>query len=132
MHNVAVAAGVDVGICDWARRVLSSANRKPLKEVVAELLAAPGKVGRAILEAEPAFCANILSLRVPVAHGNAGSRRTLSHAQRHRHDQALRWVVRCLLVGELLDDPAEAQRRVLSKESFKFAVRRLADPEGAD
>lgn len=130
--SAATAAEVDAGVLDWASRVLASANRKPLKEVVAELLAATGNVGRAILDGESDFCANIISLRVPVAHGNAGSRKELSHAQRHRHDQALRWVVRCLLVGELLDDHAEAQRRVLSKESFKFAVRRLADPEGTD
>ena len=130
--DAATAAGVDAAILDWARRVLASKNEKPLKEVVGDLLDAAGEAGRAILDAEPDFCANIVSLRVPVAHGNAGSRRTLSEAQQHWHDQALRWVVRCLLVGELLDDHADAQRRVLAKESFKFAVRRLADPEGTD
>lgn len=130
--DAATAAGVDAAILDWARRVLASNNEKPLKEVLSDLLDAAGEAGRAILDAEPDFFANIVSLRVPVVHGNAGSRRTLSQAQQHRHDQALRWVVRCLLVGELLDDHAEAQRRVLAKESFKFAVRRLADPEGTD
>lgn len=130
--NPATKDGVDTGVLDWAHRVLDNANKKPLKELVVELLDATGEVGRAILDAEPVFCANIVSLRVPVAHGNTGSRRQLSHAQRHRHDQALRWVVRCLVIGELLDDHAEAQRRVLSKESFKFAVRRLADPKGTE
>lgn len=132
MLSAATAGGVDADVLDWARPVLTAANRKPLKYVVGELLEAAGEAGRAILDAEPDFCANIVSLRVPVAHGSAASRRRLSQAQQHRHDQALRWVVRCLLVGELLDDHLEAQRRVLAKASFQFAVRRLADPDGTD
>lgn len=130
--GAAAATGVDQGILDWARRVLAVANRKPLKEVVADLLDAAGDVGRAIVEAEPDFCANIVSLRVPVAHGNARSQRRLSYAQQYRHAQSLRWVLRCILVGELLGDHPEAQRRVMAKESFRFDVRRLADPEGWD
>lgn len=57
--DAATAAGVDAAILDWARRVLASNNEKPLKEVLSDLLDAAGEAGRAILDAEPDFFANI-------------------------------------------------------------------------
>lgn len=130
--DAATDAGVEPDDLEWAESVLKVANSKPLKQMMTELLVASGGVGEAILAVEPDFCTNVVRLRVAVAHGNANGRAELSHAQRFRHDQALRWVVRCFLVGELLGDQGEAQRRTLDKESFKFAVRRLADPEGTN
>jgi len=130
--EAATKAGVDPADLEWAERVLKNANSKPLKRRLEELLEASGDVGREILAVEPEFCGEVVGLRVAAAHGNATSRAKLSHAGRFRHEQALRWVVRCFLVGELLGDHAEAQRRTMVKESFKFAVRRLADPEGTD
>lgn len=86
-------------------------------------------MGSTIIEAAPNVTSNLARLRSAVAHGDADEP-ALSHVQRFSHEHALRWVIRVLLLGELLGDRPEAVRRALGREDFRFTVRRLADPDG--
>lgn len=129
--DAAVQRGVEDGIKTWAERVLKASNYKPLHERLSELVAASGSVGTAILTAAPEFAQNLVRLRTGAAHGGAAPT-TLSHVERYWHEQALKWVIRTQLIGELIEESAQIQQRVTERESFKFAMRRLADPGGTD
>lgn len=131
MIDAATRVQIDPSIVSWARRVLQSANYKPLRERVQDLLDGSGEVGQAVAAAESDFARNVVELRTGFAHGDGDVSR-LTHPQRFWHERVLRWVIRCILIGELIEDPREAQRRAAQNQAFEFAVRRLADPEGND
>ena len=110
----------------WATNVLRSRNDKPLSRKIDDLVRTTGAVGDAVLKADERFGATASAARAGVSHG--GSDKTLDSTGRYWYGQALRWVTRASLLGELLDDASDAQRRVVEREAFLHTVAKIGAP----
>lgn len=107
----------------WAERILMGRNDKPLKQLIEELLADLGTLGRMVLEQDSTFARTAAAARARVSHpGGAGG---LSTAQRHWYGEALSWLVRAALAVEAglpLDAVVE---RVIQHGNFEQVVEKL-------
>lgn len=110
------AANVEDPTIEWAIRVLRDKNYKRLGTQLDELLDATGAVGAAIREADPKFTRNATKLRSTVSHG--GASRSSPVEQRYWYGEILRWTVRARILMLLLDDPADAQSRIATRDPF--------------
>lgn len=126
------ASGLPTQDIEWATRVLQSRNDKPLWRKIADLLDSSGRVGSAVLAADPSFARSAVAMRVGVSHGGAGS--PAEPAYRFWSTQVLRWSVRARILMELLGDADAAQERVAGRHGFRAAVERLAEarPDAID
>lgn len=120
--QAAAEAGVPEEYLLWAKRVLTSANGKRLRQAVEELLVDAGAVGAALLASSDDAPALFASARTGVSHGGVEAGAPLS---RYWLGQALTWVLRVHLVREVRVPPQGVERFVLSKPSFKQAVASL-------
>ncbi len=115
-------SGVAEEHVEWAKRVLSSANNKRLRQLVEELLRDAGAVGTALLAAGGDVPSVFASARTGVSHGGAASNDALA---RYWLGQALTWVLRMHLVRELGVPPRRVESQVLAKPSFKQSLDSL-------
>lgn len=125
--DAATAAGVQEEHVQWAKRVLTNANSKRLRQLVEELFLDAGKVGAVLLSAAEDVPRLFASARTGVSHGGATGQDALS---RYWLGQALVWVLRMHLVREMGVQPARVEEQVLVKPSFKRcleSIRALAD-----
>jgi hypothetical protein len=118
------SAQIDAAVVDWASKVLRSRNDKPLGRKIEDLVAATGTVGEAVRAADPDFAATTAAARTGVSHGGATG--ALDSVGRFWYGQVLTWIVRAMLLMELLGDPDEAQRRVVERTPFQRSLKEIA------
>jgi hypothetical protein len=122
------AADVRQEVSEWVARLIDGRNDKPLAGRIEDLVLSTGRVGEAVLAADPGFALAVTRARVGVSHGGVGSakRKNLDPVDRYWLGQVLRWVVRARLMMELLDEPEVAERLVVERHSFQLAVDKVA------
>jgi hypothetical protein len=114
----------------WALSVIGgSRNDKSLREKVLDLLGLAGPLGDRLLAAAPNFPRNVSRSRGKVSHSTAGS-------EKHRfvrlcYELLLRWIVRVVIISELLDpdDRLSFQRAAAERRSFLMVLERLDSAE---
>ncbi len=125
--EAAATNNVDDDVVRWARAVLAGRNDKPLRQRVNDLLGHSGRVGAAIVDAEPKFVGNLTGTRGPLAHSGGGGR--LQTPDRYFHSEALRWIVRACLLRELGVSADEGDRLILSRDQFRWVLKNLGAVE---
>ncbi|MCU0271197.1 MAG: hypothetical protein MUF83_21515 [Acidimicrobiales bacterium] len=121
--RVLEAGDIDPAAVEWASRVLTSRNDKPLARRIEDLIAATGPVGEAILDADPGIGGSSAAARAGVSHG--GAAKVLNPTDRYWYGQVLRWVVRVHLLTELLGDATDAQHVVVERKAFRRALNEV-------
>ena len=101
---------------DWAQRVLTSRNDKPLSTTIEELVGSTGAIGDTVLDAVPDFGSVVAGARTGVSHG--GAKKHLDTAERYWYGEVLRWIVRARLLMEIDDIGDEITRPRSGAGSF--------------
>lgn len=117
------AADVPAEHRQYAMDVLKNRNDRSLRQKILDLAGRAGQVGDALLGADPQFPRNVARMRSRVSHG--GARSGVKLEARYWYMQALRWLVRTLLLGELIDNSDQAASLVANRQSFKHMVEQL-------
>lgn len=111
-------AGVDPEVLDWAARVLTARNDRPLRELIAELL---DDSGLFLPDECDSLARRMATARAGVSHGGANSTSTL---ERSTLGQVLRWVIRGRVVRDLGVDADAVRQRIEAKPGFRWAKER--------
>lgn len=83
---------------DWAKRVLTGRNDKPLWRQAQEVVESTGPLGEHILEAVPKISRMAASARTGVSHGGANS---MNSSDRYWLGEVLLWVLRAKILTEI-------------------------------
>jgi ApeA N-terminal domain 1 len=116
------ASNLDEETVGWATRVLQGANHKPLRQLIEELIAATGEMGRQLLVTLPDLPQRAADARVGVSHPLD---RRPGVLERHWIGEALVWVGRVHLLAQLGVDIAALSQSVTAKPMFEQVVAEL-------
>lgn len=107
----------------WAMDVLRHRNDRSLRQKISDLTGSAGQVGDALIGADAQFPKTVSRMRSSVSHG--GVRSGAKTEARYWYMQALHWLVRTVLLGELIGDSEQAATLVVNRQSFKHVVDQL-------
>lgn len=113
----------------WAKRVLKSklsgTNYKTQRQLIRELIAATGRMGRDVMLADPKFDRTVANNRGGLSH--SGGSGELTGLQLHWYSETLRWLVRARLTADLGVPFAEVEKAARTGGWFKRAVREVRE-----
>ena len=119
-------AGREDADVDWAERVLTARNDKPLRARVEEVIHSTGGLGEELLRHFPQFARDAARLRGGVSHPGR-DRSALITAKQYWSGDILSWVARVVLLQRC--GVAPATTGAAAKHSFREAIRLLQEVE---
>ncbi|MCX5055118.1 HEPN domain-containing protein [Streptomyces sp. NBC_00474] len=112
--------GVPADTVEWAKRILTGRNDKPLRQQVQEVVESSGPLGCHILEALPQFSRTVAGARTGVSHGGA---KPMNSSDRYWLGEVLLWVLRAKILTEI--GIPGMYEKVLTRDRYIHAIEQI-------
>lgn len=117
------AAQMDTDTIRWAASIIQGRNDKPLHTLMKELILSTGEMGDQLIAALPDLPNRAAAGRTNVSHPAAAGPGVL---ERHWIGEALVWVIRAHLLGQLGININDLSANVVAKAAFQQILQELS------